>query len=233
MPETNFFEVGIWNGLPSVFLAGSVTRHPGGTTTIRCNHPILSVVAGAVGNPEEIVQAVATSMNRDPSWGPPPSEPAEIGSPWEWWAGDNEEFYQSGPHGSRGAAILAGRADFGPDRQLFVIEAASGRWSPPDADTIINEMMENADDLFVEETPDLEGPADDLDEAKAELQLALNHWFRRHSTIFPTPTSFAATRNAEILAPALAGIGRLPADPDGDNCACASCRVEPAQAAAA
>lgn len=129
------------------------------------------------------------------------SEDKQGASAWEWWAGANDEFYQAGPCASRDEAVEEGLNNW-DDRPVHIIEALRGEWPAPCAESVIDYMFENSDDLFSEDYPDPLGTKVDMEMATADLQCALDKWMDKwRHTIFPTPTAFRASRNREVVLP--------------------------------
>lgn len=125
-------------------------------------------------------------------------------SGFAWYAGNNEEWYACGPHGTRDAAIDDGRATFGPDCRLYVIEARRDSLAIS-ADSVIEHWLENeGQDGFDADHRECErvGAADEIRAADEELQELLTTWLGRWSSTFSQPNIFAGMRNAEVL-PAL------------------------------
>ena len=127
-------------------------------------------------------------------------------SDWEWWAGNNDENYQIGPCASRDEALEEACDYFGDDADtIFLIEATRAQWWSPRASTVIDELLNNCDDLFADDWPDLCGTKERRAEAEGELQSALDVWMNKwRDEIFPTPTRFASTRNSEAVSVASA-----------------------------
>lgn len=118
---------------------------------------------------------------------------------WEWWAGDNDEVYRIGPCGTR-AEALEEALDYFDGHTVYLIEATRRDWPAPSAVSVIDDMLNNADDLFSEDLPDLNGAREQHKRAEEDLQRSLDAWMNRwRDVIFPAPTVFGRTRNAEIV----------------------------------
>lgn len=118
---------------------------------------------------------------------------------WNWYAGRDEETFSVGPCADREEAIQQGKDYFDEDG-FFIVEATKAVWAPPVADRIITDMLENSDDLFSEDYPELTGTVEQQMLAESELQRLLDEWMDKYrDIIFPTPWAFAASRNAEYI----------------------------------
>ena len=123
---------------------------------------------------------------------------------WKWYAGRDEERYVVGPLDCREDAIADGTDNFNEEDGFHIIEATKQVFPPPSANRIIEDMFENADDLFCieDEYPEQCGTKEQQDAAEAELQVMLNDWMGKwREQIFPTPWVFGKTRNAEYIVP--------------------------------
>lgn len=117
-----------------------------------------------------------------------------------WWAGDNEEFFRIGPCGTREEALGEARGYFGEEATIHLIHAAIADWCAPGGDQVIDMMIDNSDDLFVEDGfPDMAGTKEAVAAAEAELDHLLATWLAKHRAIFPDPTSFGWIGEREIL----------------------------------
>lgn len=128
-------------------------------------------------------------------------EPALRPEPeWQWWAGDNEEWFSSGPHPTREVAIDQGRDYFGEEAILHIVEAAPQRVTFS-ASNLIEAQYFECDDYFSGEhgDPDRVGGPDVVKAADAELQSLLDWWASRWQHTFNRPEMFAATRNSEVV----------------------------------
>jgi len=130
----------------------------------------------------------------------PPERPLAPPADWQWWAGNNDEWYGSGPHASREEAIAEGRTCYGPEDTLHIIEAVRHdvRFT---GSRLIEDQYFEADDLFDFDNtePDRVGGADEIAAADDELQALLDAWTARWRHTFADPTIFAASRNHEVL----------------------------------
>ena len=131
-----------------------------------------------------------------------PQDGGSVSGPdWQWWSGPDDEFYRCGPHATREDAIEDARSNYDDRTYIYVIEAVPQMWPAPDAVRVIEDLFENSDDLFSEDYPDRCGTPDENKQAEQELQVALNAWMDKwRDKIFPTPTTFGCTRNAESIA---------------------------------
>lgn len=139
---------------------------------------------------------------------------------WGWYAarGDTAEACTIGPYDSREQVIATGRQDFDGDA-FTIIEARKGtlRQYMPDADRIIEIMLEQADDDGAFGDDGYAGDnINDTTAAEADLNSALKDWFARHEGVFGKPWVFSETRNEETL-PALPEDGsQTPPASDGE-----------------
>jgi hypothetical protein len=140
----------------------------------------------------------------------PPQSPAPEPA-WQWFSGANDEWYSNGPFDTRDEAIEALEGEGG-----FIIEAQKQRVRFT-ASGLIDDQYYDADDLFSYDHGDEHdriGGADLIAAADAELQALLDAWTARWQHTFAAPTIFAATRNAEQVATAVAE-GAPPSIPPG------------------
>lgn len=136
------------------------------------------------------------------------SEPSEA----LWWAGDNEEFFKVGPYAAREEALGEAKAYFGEDSGIYLMQARLADWSPPDASSIIDLMIDNSDELFFEDGfDDMAGTKEAIANAEAELNELLSGWLNRWRDIFPTPTSFGWMGPQEFIPAQEADAGQVTA----------------------
>lgn len=122
---------------------------------------------------------------------------------WGWYASEDEENYTVGPEASRDAVIAAGRVDF-DGQPFFILEAIKPAAASliPNARSFIESALEAAadDEQFGEDGDfDLSGSQEEAAAAYAELDAALSAWVEKWARILPTPRTFHATRNAEVI----------------------------------
>lgn len=121
--------------------------------------------------------------------------------PLGWWAGTSEEFMNiGGPFTTRDEAIAEGRHCNDGD-PFWIVEASLANWRAPSASSVLDMIIENADELFYEDGFDgeFDGGKDALEAAENDLQTVLNEWFLRHLRIFPTPTAFGCSGPSEQI----------------------------------
>lgn len=120
----------------------------------------------------------------------------------EWWVGGNDEYLNiGGPFATRDEAIAEGEHDR-PGEPFYICRAGLHCWSPPDADTVIDNWVEAHDELWFDDGfPGFTGPdvADREKAAEADLQEVLNAWFERHKALLPDATAFAWHTGGEWL----------------------------------
>ncbi|MBH0113222.1 hypothetical protein I5E68_09715 [Novosphingobium sp. YJ-S2-02] len=125
----------------------------------------------------------------------PSGDPATDDEPWAWYAGTNDEWYQSGPFVSREEAVTALDGYGG-----CIVEALPGKLSFS-AEVLIGEQYFENDNLFDFENtePDRKGEPEHVRQADAELQCLLDGWTLRWGHTFVTPTLFRAVRHEEKI----------------------------------
>jgi len=113
-----------------------------------------------------------------------------------WWASRDADFYTSGPHETREAAIFAGREDF-QGGEFYIVEAGLEPFGLDAAELIESQYFE-AVGLFHGDGPDPDRRGN-CKAADAELQEMLDAWLVRHADTFVAPTIFAWSRNEELI----------------------------------
>ncbi|MBO9724341.1 MAG: hypothetical protein J7530_08200 [Novosphingobium sp.] len=119
-----------------------------------------------------------------------------------WWASHDGEFYNVGPLDTREQALKEGASEFEGDA-FYIVEAGLHEIKLSAA-----AVIERQYDLWYEgEGADrCAGSA----EADAELQQLLDGWLAKHIGTFRNPTTFAWSRNEELI-PAGAVSGEISA----------------------
>ena len=130
----------------------------------------------------------------------PKVRPAKIEYPQAWYAGTSDEYMNiGGPYKTREEAIAEGRNDRCGD-PFYICNAALYGWSAPDAESVIDNWVNDHDELWWEDGfPDFDGHKDLEAVARNDLQTVLNEWFERHRVILPTPTAFCIHTGGEWI----------------------------------
>lgn len=123
-----------------------------------------------------------------------------------WWASHDGEFYTVGPLATREQALKEGAEHF-DGFAFYIVEAALHEIKLSAAAIIEHQYFEDEDLWYDGDGADrCAGSV----EADAELQQLLDGWLAKHIGTFRTPTSFAWSRNEELI-PAGAVSGEISA----------------------
>lgn len=130
----------------------------------------------------------------------PTVKPATIENPLAWYAGTSDEFMNiAGPLATRDEAIAAGR-DHQAGDPFYICQAAPYGWRAPDADSVMDEWINDHDELWWEDGFDgFVGKNGEEVIAVDDLQTVLNEWFLRHRAMLPTATAFCIERDGEWI----------------------------------
>lgn len=136
---------------------------------------------------------------------------------WRWFAGENDEYYYSGPHNTR-AEAEADAAVRWPGRPFHLIEAQQAPIDLAGAiniDDMLDRLHAQLGDEFGGEDGDspAEGAWTDeqQDDLEAMVKAAARAWTEKHAIVV-TPRSFTDTRNAEWIKPDSAPVPAMAAE---------------------
>lgn len=141
----------------------------------------------------------------------PSSDPQDIKSGYQWWAGSSEEHYTEGPFNTRAEAIEAGEEVFYGDDGFYIIEASLQDLKLSwyfEARDFIQEVEENrCDDLRYDDETVFETTNQQECDLEEMVRATIDAWQIKHGLHFGGK-AFINERNKEfvpVIAPESAG----------------------------
>ncbi|MDQ7775288.1 MAG: hypothetical protein Q4615_04895 [Paracoccus aminovorans] len=204
-------------------------RNADGSTNYGWNFPAL-VASDMLSEPEVVMRGVADQLNACPDIAAEllalrrPIEPAAVDVPWEWWAGQNEEYFTIGPCATREEAIAEAVSDGccesqvpseDPDapeeweHRICLLEAQQAPLRL--ADWIgAEDALEKADEWVAEsdrateydEGPWFEATPEQEADLVTRLRRACDEWQAAHGLIFNARSFSAVRTNDFVVVPA-------------------------------